>query len=127
MKALVLLLLATTAVAGPLDETRYCGLPKRDAAGQIVRSSAVVAAFRRIHPCPSTGLRTGPCEGWQADHTWPLACGGCDSVSNLSWMPTVLKAGPGTLPKDRWERRIYCQPLQITPMPTLPYRLQLAP
>lgn len=43
-----------------------------------------------------------------------------DAVSNLSWLPTVLKAGPGALPVDRWERRINKCPgidIEITPMP----------
>lgn len=107
MRQWLLLLAATTAVAGPLDETRYCGLPRRDASGAIVRSSAVVAAFRRIHPCPSTGLRSGPCPGWSVDHVIPLASCGCDVVANAQWLPNELKSAAGTLAKDRWERRVY--------------------
>jgi hypothetical protein len=103
-----------------LQETRYCGTPIRDTRGIIIRRSDVLAAFKRAHPCPATGLTTGACQGWQMDHIIPLACGGCDSVSNLSWMPTVLKAGSGTLPKDRWERKIYCLPVQLVPMPVSP-------
>ena len=112
------LLLIGSASAGPLDETRYCGQDiKRDADGSISRSSAVIRAFRDIHACPATGLKRGACPGWAIDHTWPLACGGCDSVPNLSYVPNVLKSGPGHFPKDRWERKVYCSPRVLVPMP----------
>lgn len=110
MKQWLLLMLATTAVAGPLDETRYCGPPKRDASGQIVRSSAVIRAFRAVHPCPSTGLKTGPCAGFAIDHVIPLASCGCDAVANLQWLPNAIKSAPGALAKDRWERWVYTCP-----------------
>lgn len=89
-------------------EVRYCGPPARLADGTIRRRSDVVAAFRKTHPCPATGLRTGACSGWAIDHVIPLACGGCDAVGNLQWLPTLLKSASGTLPKDRWERIVYC-------------------
>ena len=92
----------------PRAEVRYCGPPARDADGTIHRSSAVIYAFRQIHPCPATGLTTGACPGWSMDHEISLACGGCDSVSNLHWMPNVIKSGPGIFPKDRWELKVYC-------------------
>lgn len=100
------LTLATTALAGPLDETRYCGPPKRNAAGAIVRRADVLATFQRAHPCPSTGLLVGACPGWQRNHVVPLACGGCDAVSNLAWLPTDIKACAGPHCVDRFERRI---------------------
>ena len=99
-----------------LEEMRYCGPPKRDAQGIIVRRSDVLAAFQKIHPCPNTGKTTGACD-WQKDHVIPLADGGCDSVSNLQYLPPAIKNGPGLLPKDRWERRIYADPMQITQVP----------
>jgi hypothetical protein len=92
-----------------LIETRYCGTPTRDADGSIHRSAAVIAAFKRAHPCPGNGKSSGACPGWAADHVVPLKCGGCDSVANLQWLPNEIKSGPGTLPKDRWERRVYCK------------------
>lgn len=101
--------LATAACASPLTETRYCGAPPRDAAGEIVRDARVARAFRRVHPCPSTGLATGACPGWSIDHVIPLACGGCDSVANMQWLPNEIKRAAGELPKDRWERRVYCR------------------
>lgn len=88
------------------DETRYCGVPRRDASGDIYRSSAVRSAFLRAHPCPVTGVSTGPCPGWQVDHVIPLACGGCDAVSNMQWLPTSLKVA-AYIGKDRFERKIY--------------------
>lgn len=104
--------------AGPLDETRYCTTtPSRDADGSISRRADVLAAFKRHHPCPSTGKTSGPCPGWAINHTIPLACGGCDSVTNLSWVPNVLKSGPGYFPIDRWERKVHCSPKVLVPMP----------
>lgn len=100
-------------------EERYCFEPAnvpRDADGKISRSRAVIAFFRARHPCPSTGSTSGACD-WEIDHVIPLACGGCDAVSNMAWMPPAIKSGPGLLPKDRWERRIYCTPMKITPVP----------
>lgn len=92
-----------------VTETRLCGPPKRNAAGEIIRSAAVRAAFQKLHPCPSTGKTEGACPGWQIDHVLPLAppvCG-CDSVVNMQWLPLELKTCAGSVCKDRWERRIY--------------------
>lgn len=91
MKHLIFLLFALPALAGSLDEELYCGPPKRDTSGTIVRSYSVLSAYQRIHPCPSTGLKSGACPGWAKNHNRPLACGGCDSVSNISWMRTDVK------------------------------------
>lgn len=104
--ALFLSATCSAVFAGPLDETRYCGEPRRDASGDLYRSSAVRTAFLRAHPCPVTGSSTGPCDGWQVDHVIPLACGGCDAVSNLQWLPVGIKTA-AFIGKDRFERRIY--------------------
>lgn len=92
-------LLPLNVLADKFKETRYCNGDKRD--------SAVVAAFKSIHPCPVTGLSTGACPGWSVDHVIPLAVGGCDSVSNLQWLPNEIKSCAGTVCKDRWERKVY--------------------
>lgn len=109
--ALIIIMAWASAVhAGPLDETRYCtAAPKRDADGSIYRRADVLRAFRRVHPCPSTGKATGACPGWAIDHVIPLACGGCDSVSNLTWLPIEIKSCTGDKCKDRWERKVYCR------------------
>ena len=86
-----------------LLETRYCGKTERDA--------KVVAAFRRIHACPATGLTTGACPDWQVDHVIPRDNGGCDVVSNMQWLPVWLKTCAGHC-KDRFERKIYCKPVK---------------
>jgi hypothetical protein len=99
--------LLALALWQPTDP-RQCGTVRRDASGRIARNPAVLAQFRRTYPCPSTGQRVGACKGWQLDHVIPLACGGCDSVGNLQWLPTAMKSAKGTVPKDRWERRVYC-------------------
>jgi hypothetical protein len=102
------LLLAAVVLSASAADPRYCGAPERTDEGRIARSRAVLAEFRRLYPCPSTGLIHGSCPGWAIDHVIPLACGGCDAVVNLQWLPLPIKSASGTLPKDRWERRIYC-------------------
>lgn len=102
--------LVLAAVLSHTEEIRYCGPPARTANGAILRRADVARAFRRTHACPSTGLTTGACPGWSMDHVWPLACGGCDAVWNMQWLPNPLKSGPQNTdpgPKDRWEREIY--------------------
>ena len=95
----------------PLDENRYCytdlkQIP-RDADGTIHRSTAMIAAFKKQHPCPSTKKRTGACPGWAIDHTIPLAVGGCDAVWNAQWLPDAIKSCAAPTCKDRFERIIY--------------------
>lgn len=94
-------------------DLRVCGEPARDANGTIKRSSTVLTKFQKEHPCPSTGLAYGACPGWAKDHVIPLACGGCDSVENLQWLKNTIKSCAGEECKDRWERKINCQPMQI--------------
>lgn len=116
----LLALLSSPVYAGVFDETRCCTIPARNANGEIIRRADVLRAFKKIHPCPSTGLTSGACPGWSVDHTWPLAVCGLDSVGNMAWMPNAIKSAAGKLPKDRWERRIYKCPgeaIELTPMP----------
>lgn len=96
------IVLTHPAEAGPLDETVFCGPPARDAAGQIIRSSAALSAFKKLHPCPATRATSGPCLGWIMDHPKPLACGYCDSVDNIQWLPIAVWRE-----KSKWERVIY--------------------
>lgn len=100
-------------------DPRYChalnDIP-RDSNGHIIRSSAVLREFKKLHPCPATHLRTGSCPGWQMNHVIPLASGGCDAIFNIQWMPvsiktcslnTVTTEGVKVLCEDRFERQIY--------------------
>lgn len=98
----ICLILSLSANAGPLDETRCCQVPKRDAQGQILRRADVLSAFKKVHPCPSTGKTSGACPGWIMDHVIPLACGGADSVGNLQWLPVESWRA-----KSLFERQIY--------------------
>jgi hypothetical protein len=77
-----------------------------DVGAGIPRSAAERAAFKRGHPCPSTGLRSGACPGYVIDHVEPLCAGGPDHRSNFQWQ-TVAEA----LEKDRWERDL-CRSLR---------------
>ena len=50
------------------------------------RSRIAIREFRRVHPCPATGLAHGACPGWQIDHIRELCCGGADSPFNMRWL-----------------------------------------
>jgi hypothetical protein len=124
MRAVAILLLACAPAFGqrlqpfdPLQDMPRAVEPVRDSDGSIHRSSTVLARFRKLYPCPSTQLTVGACPGWRLDHIRPLACGFPDAVSNLQWLPHILKSGPGPLPKDRWERKVYCGSVELLPMP----------
>lgn len=116
------LMLAFTAIAAskylqpvapatnPLLEYRQCGDPVRLADGTIRRRSDVLTAYKKFHPCPVTGLSTGTCPGWQMNHIIPLSSGGCDSVSNLMWLPNEVKTCANDYCIDRWERKYYAVP-----------------
>lgn len=97
MRVLLIMLLALTVTCAeaqfnPLVETRYCGAPKRGLDREIIRDPKVIYAYRKVHPCPVTKkLGMGACKGWALNHPVSLACGGCDSVSNLMWMRDDVK------------------------------------
>jgi hypothetical protein len=50
------------------------------------RDRNVPAEFRKIYACPATGLKTGPCPGWNIDHHIALCAGGPDTIANMNWM-----------------------------------------
>ena len=52
-----------------------------DANAKPHRSRAEVSAFKREHPCPSTGKGSGRCPGYIVDHVKPLCAGGPDRPS----------------------------------------------
>jgi hypothetical protein len=70
------------------------------AAPAFARDPAVVRAFRKDHPCPSTQRTTGACPGWVVDHLWPLCAGGPDAVWNMAWQELAASKR-----KDRIERQ----------------------
>jgi hypothetical protein len=112
-KLLVILLLLTAnayAFTEPVD-SRYCGTPKYDATGGIHRSASEIARFKLVHPCPANGNKSGACPGWDIDHVIPLACGGCDAINNMQWLPHQYKITG----KDRWERKINAKGVPNTP------------
>jgi len=90
-----------------LVETRYVNKIERDSHGRIKRSSTVLKYFKKIHPCPSTGLTYGKCPGNAIDHVIPLSCFGIDAVFNLQWLPVDIKSCSNIHCKDRFERLIY--------------------
>ena len=66
----------------------------------IKRSYKVRKEFERLYPLPTVYNR----DDWQIDHVIPLAIGGCDSVSNMQWLPRSIKTCANNYCKDRWER-----------------------
>jgi len=85
-------------------DARYCGQPKRDAKGVIIRSAAQVRKFVQVFPCPTTLLHIRACKGWDVDHVIPMASGGCDTPINMQWLPNTIKNCTASDCKDRWER-----------------------
>lgn len=71
---------------------------KRDKRGRIARSSAAKSAFKKEHPCPSTGISRGACPGHVIDHVVPLKRGGADRPGNMQWQTHAVAKE-----KDRWE------------------------
>ena len=61
---------------------------KRDNHGKIARSGKAKTDFKRTHPCPSTGKRSGSCPGYVIDHVTPLKRGGADAPGNMQWQTT---------------------------------------
>ena len=110
----ILLLLTVPSYAASITDVdpRYChainDIP-RTSTGTIKRDRYLLTVFKLKHPCPATGLSTGKCSGWQIDHVIPLACGGCDEMFNLQWLPDQIKTCAGDFCKDRWERTLYCK------------------
>lgn len=78
--ALALALGAPAAAAPPPPKPTGCLIKSPP------RSERAKREFRREMPCPATGKFTGPCKGWEIDHTVPLCCGGPDHWRNMRWL-----------------------------------------
>lgn len=84
------------------EQADSCHIP-RDAQGHIQRSRMAVAAFRSVHPCPSTGEYYGSCPGWQVDHIVPLCACGKDAADNMQWLTVQAHKA-----KTRHDVRVVC-------------------
>ena len=104
---LTLLFLYGVGYAQSVEDPRICNDVKRDSRNRILRDQNVLRDFQKLYPCPSTGRSYGSCPDFSIDHVIPLACGGCDSIINLQWLPNVIKSCNKDYCKDRFERRIY--------------------
>jgi len=62
---------------------------QRDANGKIQRSAKARAEFKKVQPCPSTGMSSGACPGYVIDHRQPLKRGGEDAPENMQWQTTA--------------------------------------
>ena len=80
------------------------------AAGSISRaegrSSSELRAFKREHPCPSTGATRGSCRGYVVDHVVPICAGGEDARRNMQWQTRAEATA-----KDAEEHRL-CRKLR---------------
>jgi hypothetical protein len=79
-------------------EARVAPGVKRDSHGRIARDPHAKEAFRKSHPCPSTGKTYGACPGWVVDHIHALKHGGADDPSNMQWQTRAAAKE-----KDKWE------------------------
>lgn len=68
----------------------WCVSCERDAQGHTRRPPSLRRAFQRANPCPSTGLETGACPGFQARHIQPLTDRGANSLENMEWQATGI-------------------------------------
>lgn len=93
-----LIFLFVFALSIPAWANTFCDTCPRDRHGRIERSAAARNAFKRAHPCPTTGDYRGPCQGYVIDHIIALKRGGPDSPANMQWQ-TIADAKA----KDRWE------------------------
>lgn len=93
-------LLASPARASPPARSKAVavGAPCRGDGHNDHRSRAAIAAFKRAHPCPATGKRSGPCPGYVIDHWCALQCCGLDAPVNMRWQDDATAKL-----KDRWE------------------------
>jgi hypothetical protein len=71
---------------------------ERDNHGRIARDPHAKEAFRKTHPCPSTGKTYGACPGWVVDHVQALKHGGADDPNNMQW-----ETHAAAKEKDKWE------------------------
>lgn len=106
MKAAMIVMLVCLLIAcgASYADSRYCGEPRRDAHGRIIRSAAVIAEFKRLYQLPEN---LDP-EEYQINHAVPLVCGGCDIVENMLWMHVKAKTCAEDYCQDRHEQLTMC-------------------
>lgn len=79
-------LLAVAALIALTATARDGGIGEEPPGERQARGAAAVREFRRLHPCPATGLTRGACPGWEVDHLQALVCGGRNEPGNLQWI-----------------------------------------
>lgn len=96
---MTLLLLAAVTTALTL-QTPDLTCRVRDKEGHLVRSRSRVCMFLRMAGYLKPGEVCRVPEGNRVDHTVPLACGGCDTPSNMALLDKDEWAA-----KTGWERK----------------------
>lgn len=109
----LLLMMVSVSYADVTTDPRYCGEPKRNSIGVIVRDQKEIAKFKAMYPCEQFAAKHGKtCSDFQIDHPIPLVCGGCDKVWNMQWLAkntkTCAEKEGNPLCKDRYEQDAYC-------------------
>ena len=88
----VLVLGLAVLLATPMAHAQEVADPvRRFKDGDIYRSSAQVARFKALYPCPANGARTGSCPGYVVDHKWPLFCARAEQERVLFDVPTNMQ------------------------------------
>jgi hypothetical protein len=80
-----IMLTLSTCAFSRVYTSSFCSNCPRDKHGHIKHSTAAKDEFRTLHPCPSTGKKSGACPGYVIDHIKAIKLGGIDSPSNLQW------------------------------------------
>lgn len=55
-------------------------------ASALPRDKTEIRKFRKMNPCPATGMIKGRCPGYEIDHVTPLKCRGRDRPENMQWI-----------------------------------------
>lgn len=82
---LAVAIFALLATSTPSIASPRCDTCPRDSHGHIQRHASAKAAFKREHPCPATGKRSGACPRYVIDHKKPLCAHGLDIPENMQW------------------------------------------
>ncbi len=79
------------------------------------RSAKAVREFRKDHPCPVTGKKTGACHDQIVDHICALAQGGIDDKANMQWQTHFESKKKDRIENTPKGKAMFCNPSNSTP------------